>query len=208
MQCLIEPGLWFEVRREVLPGAPALFLDRDGVVNADRGYVGRVEDVVVLSWIGPIIAAANAGGVPVILVTNQSGIARRYFEWPAFEAVQDHIHGVLGAMGAAIDVVVACGYHETGTGALAVADHPSRKPNPGMLLHAGDALHIDLARSSLIGDSVRDIVAAARAGLAQGWLVGEGGDVPPEALPILKRFDPGTDAPAMAQRLRNKSTPF
>jgi D-glycero-D-manno-heptose 1,7-bisphosphate phosphatase len=72
-------------------------------------------------------------------------------------------------------MVLACAYHEAGTGPLAVADHPMRKPNPGMLLEAGRRLGLDLKRSLIVGDKLADMEAGQRAGLTRGWLVdGEG----------------------------------
>ncbi len=145
---------------------PALFLDRDGVVVAEVDYLRRVEDVVLIAGAADAIATANRRGVPVVMVTNQAGIARGYFGWAEFLAVQETILASLAAAGAVVDAVYACPHHPSGNGAFAHPDHPARKPNPGMLLRAGRQLGIDLRQSWLIGDKASDVAAAKHAGLA------------------------------------------
>jgi D-glycero-D-manno-heptose 1,7-bisphosphate phosphatase len=170
---LTEPGLWVEqVGSTVFPaGTPALFLDRDGTINVDTDYPDHPAEMLLREDIAPAIAAANRAGIPVIIVTNQSGIARGYSGWGDFAAVNGRVLELLGGEGASVDMVVACAYHEAGSGPLAVADHPMRKPNPGMLLEAGNRLGLDLQRSLIVGDKKADMEAGQRAGLAQGWLV-------------------------------------
>jgi D-glycero-D-manno-heptose 1,7-bisphosphate phosphatase len=88
-------------------------------------------------------------------------------------------------------MVLACGYHEAGIGPLAMADHPMRKPNPGMLIEAGKRLDLDLQRSLIVGDKLADMQAGRGAGLAQGWLVdGEAAAQPGFAI---KRLHDGDD---------------
>ncbi|MDG4876160.1 HAD family hydrolase [Mesorhizobium sp. WSM4935] len=170
---LAEPGLWLErVRSTEFPaGRPALFLDRDGTINVDTGYPGDPAEVVLRDGIAPIIEAANQRGIPVVIVTNQSGIARGYFGWDAFARVNGRVLELLAEQNAFVDMVLACAYHQAGKGPLAVADHPMRKPNPGMLLEAGRRLGLDLKRSLIVGDKAADMEAGQRAGLARGWLV-------------------------------------
>jgi D-glycero-D-manno-heptose 1,7-bisphosphate phosphatase len=170
---LAEPGLWVErIGSRVFPaGTPALFLDRDGTINVDTGYPGDPAEMVLRADIAAVIAATNRAGIPVIIVTNQSGIARGYFGWGDFAAVNGRVLDLLRADNAFVDMVVACAYHEAGSGPLAVADHPMRKPNPGMLLEAAKRLGLDLQRSLIIGDKKADMEAGQRAGLSQGWLV-------------------------------------
>ncbi len=119
----------------------------------------------------PAIATANRAGIPVVVVTNQSGIARGYFGWSAFAAVNGRVLELLREEGVFVDMVLACAYHEAGVGPLAIPDHPMRKPNPGMLVEAGKRLALDLQRSLIVGDKLADMQAGKRAGLAQGWLV-------------------------------------
>ncbi len=170
---LVEPGLWVESigDRDFVAATPALFLDRDGTINVDSGYPDDPEKMVLLNDIVPVIAAANRQGIPVVVVTNQSGIARGYFGWGDFADVNSRVLDLLRARNAAVDMVVACAYHEAGEGPLAIADHPMRKPNPGMLLEAAKRLGLDLKRSLIVGDKPADMEAGRRAGLPRGWLV-------------------------------------
>lgn len=170
---LAEPGLWVERigSRSFPAGLPALFLDRDGTINVDTGYPDDPAAMVLRDDIAPVIEAANQRGIPVVVVTNQSGIARGYFGWDAFARVNGRVLDLLGEKNAFVDMVLACAYHEAGTGPLAVANHPMRKPNPGMLLEARRRLGLDLERSLIVGDKPADMEAGQRAGLGHGWLV-------------------------------------
>ncbi|MDX8456173.1 HAD family hydrolase [Mesorhizobium sp. VK9D] len=170
---LAEPGLWVErtSTTNFPAGRAALFLDRDGTINVDTGYPDDPSAVALRDGIAPVIEAANQCGIPVVVVTNQSGIARGYFGWEAFARVNGRVLDLLGERNAFVDMVLACAYHEAGRGALAVADHPMRKPNPGMLLEAGRRLGLDLKRSLIVGDKPADMQAGQRAGLERGWLV-------------------------------------
>lgn len=170
---LTEPGLWVErIGDRLFPQhLPALFLDRDGTINVDTDYPSDPAEIVLRDNIVPAIAAANRAGIPVVVVTNQSGIARGYFDWSVFAAVNGRVIELLGDQGVFVDMVLACAYHEAGVGPLAVSDHPMRKPNPGMLFEAGKRLDLNLQRSLIVGDKLADMQAGRRAGLAQGWLV-------------------------------------
>ena len=170
---LQEPGLWVErIGARIFPaGTPALFLDRDGTINVDTDYPDDPAEIVLREDIAAAIGVANQANIPVIIVTNQSGIARGYFGWSEFAAVNGRVLDLLAADNASVDMVLACAYHEAGEGPLAIADHPMRKPNPGMLLEAGRRLGLDLRRSLIVGDKQADMEAGQRAGLSQGWLV-------------------------------------
>lgn len=170
---MTEPGLWVErIGGRVFPArSPALFLDRDGTINVDTDYPSDPAEIELRPQMLPAIAAANRAGIPVVMVTNQSGIARGYFGWSAFAAVNGRVLDLLRGQGVSVDMVLACAYHEAGVGPLAVADHPMRKPNPGMLIEAGRRLDLDLQLSLVVGDKLADTQAGQRAGLAQGWLV-------------------------------------
>jgi D-glycero-D-manno-heptose 1,7-bisphosphate phosphatase len=178
-------GVWCDVSASCSRGGPALFLDRDGVVVEEVDYLHRVEDVVICARASTVILAANANAVPVVLVTNQSGIGRGYYGWAEFHAVQEAIQSAIAQDGAHFDAVYACPHHRDGQGAFAHPDHPARKPNPGMLQRAAAALNIDMARSWLVGDHASDIEAAKRAGLAG-------------ALHVLTGHGPGERVAAMA----------
>src|SRR5262249_43011180 len=125
---LDSQGVWCQILRRPPPSRPALFLDRDGAVVEDNGYLHRVDDIVVLPGAAKVIAAANRRSVPVIMVTNQSGIGRGYYGWAEFKSVQDAIFASLAIEGARIDAVYACAHHPQAEGLLAHPDHPARKP--------------------------------------------------------------------------------
>lgn len=169
-------GAWVEVLRPARSQVPrpALFLDRDGTIIEEVGFISRAEDVRLIAGAADVIAAANRAGVAVVIVTNQSGIARSLFAWADFAAVQARMLSELAQAGAFIDAVLACPHHRDGRAPYNHPDHPDRKPNPGLVHRAAGLLPIALAQSWLIGDRGSDIIAAARAGLAGGLLVATG----------------------------------
>lgn len=164
-------GLWVErLTDRRFEGLPGLFLDRDGVIVEEAHYLGRAEDVIMIESAASAIARVNRAKLPVVLVTNQAGIARGYYDWSGFRSVQDVIIAALTKAGGHFDVVLACGYHESGIGPLQVANHTWRKPNPGMLERAITLLGIDRARSLIVGDKLSDLQAGHGAGLGAGAL--------------------------------------
>lgn len=167
-------GLWAErLGSKRFDNRPALFLDRDGVIVEEVHFLKRSEDVRMIDGVGAAIAAANERNVAVVIVTNQSGIARGHYGWTEFEAVQATILRQLAAQDASIDLVLACGYHGEGIGPLG-REHPWRKPGSGMLLEAKWQLGLDLASSLIVGDRISDVVAGKAAGLKTGTLVKTG----------------------------------
>jgi D-glycero-D-manno-heptose 1,7-bisphosphate phosphatase len=170
-------GMWVRA-----PGAPlasprpALFLDRDGVIVEDPGYLSRGADVILIPGAAEVIGLANRRAVPVIVVTNQSGIGRGYYGWDQFLEVEDALAGELGRAGAVIDAVFACPYHRDVVGPWAHPAHPARKPRPAMLLAAKRFLNIDLENSWIVGDQRGDLLAGYNAGLRGGLhvLTGQG----------------------------------
>jgi D-glycero-D-manno-heptose 1,7-bisphosphate phosphatase len=149
---------------------PALFLDRDGVINRDSGYVGRIEAFEFLPGIFELVRFADEKlGWPVIVTTNQSGIGRGLFDEAAYQKLTDWMRERFRAERAPIAAVYHCPYHpEHGVGAYR-REHPWRKPQPGMMLQAAADHGIDLVGSALIGDGDRDIAAGAAAGI--GFLI-------------------------------------
>lgn len=145
---------------------PAVFLDRDGTLMDDPGYVGDPALVRLLPGVAAALARLRARGFKTVIVTNQSGIGRGYFTEADFTRVNDRLLELLGAD--AIDATYFC------------ADHPDtatarRKPEPGMLLEAARDLALDLASSWMIGDRAGDIEAGRRAGVRSILvLTGEG----------------------------------
>jgi D-glycero-D-manno-heptose 1,7-bisphosphate phosphatase len=165
-------GLWADIRGESPPEpGPVLFLDRDGVLIEDRGYVGSAAATRLYPDAAAAVATARARGYRVAIVTNQSGIARGLFDWAGFAAVQREIDAALGQAGTGLDAVLACAYHADGARPYALADHPWRKPRPGMILEGLRRLNGVAARSALVGDTASDIAAARAAGLRTGVLI-------------------------------------
>lgn len=153
----------------------ALFLDRDGVVNADHGYVHTVEGTAFLPGIFDLCRAAYAAGLLPIVVTNQAGIARGLYDEAAFIAYTRWLHAEFAARGAPLLATHYCPHHpQADRGEYRVAC-ASRKPNPGMVLHAAADYHLDLAQSLLIGDKQSDLAAARAAGIAHVFFVGDAG---------------------------------
>lgn len=165
-----EDGVWRQVLTRVPgpPRRPALFLDRDGVILEEVGYLHSVRDMRLVPGAAEIIATANARGVPVVVVTNQSGIGRGKYGWTEFAAVQESMLDALADRGAFVNAVLACPHIAGGIPPYNVADHAFRKPKPGMLLAAANMLPIDLAASWIVGDRAGDVDAAKRAGCAGG----------------------------------------
>ena len=147
---------------------------------SDRLLVGhfRPADVRLMDGAAGIIAEANGCAIPVIMVTNQAGIAHGHFGWAEFIQVQDKILDDLAAEGAFVNGVFACPHHGGGRAPYDVENHPWRKPNPGMLLAAAERLPLDLGQSWIIGDRAGDLEAGKNAALAGGLhvLTGHGAD--------------------------------
>ena len=165
-----EDGVWRQILTRI-PGpkrSPALFLDSDGVVVEEVHYLHKIQDMKLYPGAATVIARANTHNIPCVIVTNQAGIGRGIFDWPAFIAVQEAMLDALAGAGAYVNAVFACPHIAGGKAPYGVADHPARKPAPGMLHAAADMLPIDLQGSWIIGDRASDIDAAKRAGCAGG----------------------------------------
>lgn len=143
----------------------ALFLDRDGVINVDHGYVHRSEQVEFVPGIFELVAAATARGWRVVVVTNQSGIGRGYFGVGDFQRLTEWMRSHFAERGGTLDAVYHCPHHPREAGADYRRDCPDRKPAPGMLLRACRDLQLDMAASVLVGDRLSDLEAARRAGV-------------------------------------------
>lgn len=143
---------------------PAVFLDRDGTLNEEVDYLSDPDQLVLIPGGAAAVARLNARGIPVVVVTNQSGIGRGRYGWQDFAAVMSRMGTLLALENARIDAIYASPHHELGQGEYAVADHPDRKPNPGMLLRAAEEHDLDLSRSWMVGDKAVDLEAGRRAG--------------------------------------------
>jgi D-glycero-D-manno-heptose 1,7-bisphosphate phosphatase len=142
---------------------PAAFLDRDGVINVDHGYAYRPEELDFVSGAPAAIHRLNQAGYLVVVVTNQSGVARGYYGEDDVARFHAHMQRELSRSGARIDAFYSCPYHAEGTVARYRVEHPDRKPGAGMILRALRQLPIDPERSFMIGDKSSDMEAAAAA---------------------------------------------
>ena len=143
---------------------PALFLDRDGVINVEYGYVYRREDFVFVEGIFELVKTANDLGFLVIVVTNQAGIGRGYYTEADFWMLMDWMKLEFEQKGARIDAIYFCPFHPDGIGKYR-KESECRKPNPGMLFQAAEDWNIDLPKSVMIGDKESDIEAGRTAGI-------------------------------------------
>jgi D-glycero-D-manno-heptose 1,7-bisphosphate phosphatase len=149
----------------------ALFLDRDGVVNEEVGYLHRVDEVRFVDGIFSLCRTAMGLGYKLIVVTNQAGIARGYYSEEDFYAVMEWMRDALRAEGVELDAVYHCPFHpEHGVGRYK-REHEDRKPGTGMLRRGAAELGVSLAESVMVGDRCSDVAAANAAGLRQAFLM-------------------------------------
>ena len=168
----LDPGLepW---PKEAAPRR-ALFLDRDGVINVDHGYVHTAAKTDWTPGIFELVAQASAMDLLPVVVTNQAGIARGYYDETAFLRYTAWMHAEFRRRRSPVAATYFCPHHPTaGIGALRCAC-ACRKPQPGMLLAAAQRLNIDLAGSVMLGDKQSDMEAAKSAGVETTLLVTSG----------------------------------
>jgi len=149
---------------------PAAFLDRDGVINIDHGYVFEPAKLEFTPTAIEAIRLLNDAGYPVLVVTNQSGVARGMYGVAEVEAFHAHLSAKLAAAGAHIDGFYYCPYHPEGTVADYAIEHEDRKPGAGMIRRAMREWDVRAEGSFLIGDKPSDLEAAAAAGI-DGYLI-------------------------------------
>jgi D-glycero-D-manno-heptose 1,7-bisphosphate phosphatase len=154
---------------------PAAFLDRDGVLNHDDGYVHHRDAIRWMPNVALAIRRLNEAGYFVFLFTNQAGVARGLYTEDHLNTLHDWMLGELAAQGARIDDVRYCAHHPEGSVEGYIEDHPWRKPSPGMILDLMQHWPVRRAGSFVIGDRPTDIEAGAAVGLP-GFLFG-GGDL-------------------------------
>jgi D,D-heptose 1,7-bisphosphate phosphatase len=152
---------------------PGVLLDRDGTIIVDHGYVGSVDRVDFIHGAPEAIALFNRAGLPVVVVTNQAGVARGYYGIDDVELVHDHIARRLAEYGAHIDLFLYCPYHPAGVVGAFTRTSEDRKPRPGMAKAAESALNLDLSASFVIGDRPEDMGLADAVGAA-GLYIGSG----------------------------------
>ncbi len=148
----------------------ALFLDRDGVINEDKGYVCRPEEFRFIDGVFDLVALAKSLGYLVVVVTNQAGIGRGYYTEEDFHRLMDWVRSCFERRSGALDAVYFCPDHPLYGVGIYKRESPYRKPAPGMLQRAFRELNIDPSQSLLIGDKMTDIGAGQAAGLGMSIL--------------------------------------
>ncbi len=142
---------------------PAVFLDRDGTINEEMGYINHLSRFKVFPQAAPALRRLREAGLKAVVISNQSGVARGYFPPPLLAEVHRQLNEVLAAGGAGLDGIYVCTHHPN-------AGCSCRKPKPDLILQAARELDRDLKRSYLIGDRYTDVQTAANAGV-RGILV-------------------------------------
>jgi D-glycero-D-manno-heptose 1,7-bisphosphate phosphatase len=145
-------------------GKPAVFLDRDGTINVEAGYIRDLADLHLMPGAAEAIRKLNDLGVPAILATNQSGPARGYYPETWVHSLNNRVQELLQAGGASLDDMFYCPHLPDGTVAEYTQDCRCRKPEPGMLEDAAAKHGIDLSLSYMIGDKSTDVEVGQKAG--------------------------------------------
>ncbi len=163
----------------------AVFVDRDGTLIEDVGYLDRLDRVELYPWSIEAVRLLRQAGFVVAVVTNQAGVARGYFEEPFVGEVHDDLAARFTAGGATVDGWYYCPHHKDGVVEHYRIDCECRKPRPGMLHEAARDLSIDLTQSFVVGDRWLDVALAQAVG-AQGVLVRTGFGASEEATPMVR----------------------
>jgi D-glycero-D-manno-heptose 1,7-bisphosphate phosphatase len=151
----------------------AIFMDRDGTVSEEVGYINHLSRFRLFPWTAAAIKQINAAGIKAILITNQAGVARGYFTEDMIGQVHNLLIGELAAAGAHLDGIYYCPHHPSAGQPPYRADCNCRKPKPGLLERAAREHGIELGRSFMVGDKYTDIELARRVG-ARGVMVMSG----------------------------------
>jgi D-glycero-D-manno-heptose 1,7-bisphosphate phosphatase len=152
---------------------PALFLDRDGVINVDHGYVCSPQRTEFIEGIFELVQIANRCNHVVVVITNQAGIARGFYTEADFGRYMEWMAGEFARHGARLDAVYYCPHHPVAGRGEYLASCGCRKPAPGMILAAKEDLALDLANSILVGDKPSDMAAGEAAGIGVCIPVGD-----------------------------------
>lgn len=170
-------------------GSPAVFLDRDGTVNVEKHYLYKIEDFEFITGAPEAILRLNRAGYKVVIVTNQSGVARGYYDLDAVSILHNHLQKQLQEIGASIDGFYVCPHHPTAGRDEYGTICDCRKGKPGMLLSAARELDLDLSRSFVVGDKPSDIETGFAAGCTPCLvLTGFGREAEPNVPETVKRF--------------------
>lgn len=161
-----------------------LFLDRDGVINVEIDYLYKKEDFIFIDGILDLCRHYQSLGYLIIVVTNQSGIARGYYTEEQYQMLTDWMIEQFLQEGIVISKVYYCPHHPEISGECLC-----RKPNTKMILDAADLFEIDLTQSLLIGDNERDIEAAINAGIPQSYLLSSNPNIDSRASKVVQSLD-------------------
>lgn len=158
----------------------AAFLDRDGVINIDHGYVARIEDFEFVPGTFDACSALARHGFALVVITNQSGIGRGLYSEADYHTLTAWMRAQFAAAGAPLAGVYHCPHHPTDAYGIFRIECDCRKPAPGMLLRATAELTLDLERSIVFGDRRSDLQAAHAAGVPHRILLGTDGVAQPD----------------------------
>ncbi|MES4614359.1 MAG: D-glycero-beta-D-manno-heptose 1,7-bisphosphate 7-phosphatase [Ewingella sp.] len=159
---------------------PAIFLDRDGTINVDHGYVHEIDQFQFIDGVIEACLQLKEMGFALVLVTNQSGIARGKFTEAQFMTLTEWMDWSLADRGVDLDGIYFCPHHPEGSVKEFAQVCDCRKPMPGMFLTAKDELNIDMASSYIVGDKIEDLQAGIAAGVGHKILVRSGKPVTAE----------------------------
>jgi D-glycero-D-manno-heptose 1,7-bisphosphate phosphatase len=176
----------------------ALFLDRDGTLVEPRHYPSRPDDLVLAQGIGPLLRTFQTTGWELVVITNQSGIARGLFTEADLDVMHVRLREMLLVWGVRLSAIYACPHHVEGVVPHLAIRCRCRKPEPGMLIKAANERNIDLSRSWMVGDILDDVEAGNRAG-CQTVLVDLGTERIPDARPRWPRLVARSTADALRQ---------
>lgn len=143
-----------------------LILDRDGVINIERGYVGFDKDFTFMPGLFPFLRAMRDRGYRLAVATNQAGVARGFYGESDFAALTAHMRQGLAREGIEVELVLGCYEHPDAVSERYKRQSYWRKPNPGMVMEICRRLNLDPARSAMIGDNLTDLQAAQGGGIA------------------------------------------
>lgn len=148
----------------------ALFLDRDGVINIDKGYVYKKENIEFIDGIFELCKYVISRNYLIIIITNQAGIGRGLYTEQDFKVLTNWIEKVFFSKGIVVEKTYFCPFHEKYGKGKYLKDSFDRKPNPGMILKASKEKSINLSKSLLIGDKISDLLAGETAGIGKNIL--------------------------------------
>ncbi|QQR69271.1 MAG: HAD family hydrolase [Alphaproteobacteria bacterium] len=171
---------------------PALFLDRDGVINTDTGCATDRHNFSLMPGVAPVLRHIQGMGWRLVVVTNQSWIGHGHLSLQDYRDVTDHMRSLLSAEDVVLDDVLHAPYHPHAQIEAFRCESFWRKPAPGMILDAAQSLRIDLSRSAMVGDRARDVQSARQAGLAMSIFI---------ASPLPETGMPDPDGPSYADHV-------